>query len=105
MPVSITGIMIAGAERVTVNVAAEYLHISPRRVRNYIDPECVCILRQRKYRIKSPKPDPEHKECGGTGRLPPKLKAIKFEGDGPSHAWWITVSDLVEFQRGNTGRL
>jgi len=90
---------IEGAERVMVEVAAEFLGVTSRRVRNFINPECQCVLKQRKKRISPPLPDPDHKKCGGTGRLVPKLKAIKVEGGGSSHAWWIRVTDLFEYAR------
>lgn len=85
---------IRHADRVKVEAAAEFLGVIPRRVRNFINPECQCVLSQRKKRVKFPKPDPNHKRCGGTGRLPPKLHAIKVGG-----AFWIRVSDLFEYAR------
>ncbi len=85
---------IRHADRVKVEVAAAFLGVTPRRVRNFLNPECQCVLKQRKKRISPPLPDPNHKKCGGTGRLVPKLKSIEVGG-----AFWIRVNDLFEYAR------
>ncbi|NGX46524.1 MAG: hypothetical protein K940chlam2_01716 [Chlamydiae bacterium] len=85
---------IEGAERVMVEVAAEFLGVTSRRVRNYINPECRCVLKQRKKRISPPQPDPDCKRCKGTGRIPPTLRATRV-----GVILWIRVSDLFEYAR------
>lgn len=104
----------------SVAQAAEILGLSERRVRAFINPQCNCVIRNRRKaktaamkaakgkKIKGEKlvfkgvPDDNCPICGGTGKGPPRLPALRLD----KKSYMIQRKDLTEFmsQRRLTGR-
>lgn len=79
---------------VPVKVAAEYLRLTPRRVRIFLNPDCNCVIRQRRRRVK-PKRDPDCPICHGSQHVEPRLEGVRDRSDN----WHVKVKSLEEFAR------
>jgi hypothetical protein len=90
--------------KVSVEEAAKFLKMSPRRVRAIINPECNCVIKKRRQK-KKPIPDRNCFYCNGTGHIKQRLRAGRRDGN-KYKGYRIDPNDLFEYDshRKPTGR-
>ncbi len=79
---------------VSVKFAAKYLRLTPRRVRIFLNPDCNCVIRQRRLR-KKPRKDPNCPHCHGSLHVEPRLRGFQDATDN----WYVYADSLEEFAK------